>query len=237
MTQPPNSAGQPIDSTTDAIGAAQPRETCAPGSLDESAIVERARRIGETILGPNAEISDQMPGPNRANFEALAEAGLLGIGAPKQFGGIEASGAAQREVTRILASYCGVTTFIQAQHHGPCRMISSGPNDALKHQLLPDLVRGVKMCGISFAHLRRPGPPVLRAIPEGNGYRLQGTAPWVTGWGLMKQLVFGATLPDGRFVYLWSPADRALFPEVLLISRCRTTRARSLPRNRSPSAR
>ena len=214
MIQPPSSAGPPNDSTTDAIGAAQPRETCAPSTLDESGIVECARRIGETILGPNAEISDQMPGPNRANFEALAEAGLLGIGAPRQFGGMEASGAVQREVTRILASYCGVTTFIQAQHHGPCRMIASGPNEALKHQLLPDLVSGRKMCGISFAHLRRPGPPVLRAIPEDGGFRLNGAAPWVTGWGLMNQVVFGATLPDGRFVYLWSPGDRAHFPEV-----------------------
>jgi alkylation response protein AidB-like acyl-CoA dehydrogenase len=30
----------------------------------------------------------------------------------------------------------------------------------------------------------------------------------------MDQVVFGATLPDGRFVYLWSPGDRGEFSEL-----------------------
>ena len=214
MTQPPSSPGCPGESTTDAIGAAQAADPRDRAAVDESAILETARRIAETVLGPAAEISDQMEGPNRANFEALADAGLLGIGAPRRFGGLDASGATQREYTQILASYCGVTTFVQAQHHGPCRMIAAGPNERLKELLLPDLTRGKRMCGISFAHLRRPGPPVLSAMPVAGGYRLNGIAPWVTGWGLMNQVVFGATLPDGRFVYLWSPANRADFPEV-----------------------
>lgn len=214
MTQPPSSPRKPDESITDAIGAAQAADASDRVFADDSEIVEAARRLGESVLGPNAELSDQMAAPNRANFEALADAGLLGIAAPRQYGGLEASGATQREVTRILASYCGVTTFIQAQHHGPSRMIASGPNQALKDWLLPDLARGARMCGISFAHLRRPGPPILRAVPELGGYRLEGTAPWVTGWGLMNQVVFGATLPDGRFAYLWSPADRADFPEI-----------------------
>lgn len=93
-------------------------------------------------------------------------------------------------------------------------MIANGPNDALKRRLLPDLAAGRSLCAISFAHLRRPGPPVLRADPIPGGYRLNGKAPWVTGWGLMNQVVFGATLPEGRFVYLWSPARREEFPEL-----------------------
>ncbi len=214
MTQPPSLPGQPDESITDAIGAAQAADAKDRALMDESEILDTARRLGESVLGPNAELSDQMNGPNRANFDALAASGLLGMGAPRQYGGLEASGATQREVTQILASYCGVTTFIQAQHHGPTRMILSGPNSLLKGQLLPDLARGIRMCGISFAHLRRPGQPVLQALPEPGGYRLQGTAPWVTGWGLMNQVVFGATLPDGRFAYLWSPANRDDFPEV-----------------------
>ena len=78
------------------------------------------------------------------------------------------------------------------------------------------------MCAVSFAHLRRPGPPVLRAKPVGSGYRLDGANPWVTGWGLMKQVVMGATLPDGRFVYLWVPGNRADFPG--FVCRCATPR-------------
>lgn len=177
-------------------------------------IVEAARRVGETALGPNAQESDRANGPNLANFRALAEEGLLGMGLPPRYGGLEASGAAQREVTEILASYCGVTTFTQAQHHGPSRMILNGSDQALKDALLPDLAAGRRLCAVSFAHLRRPGPPALRATPASGGYRLDGTTPWVTGWGLMTQVVFGATLPDERFVYLWVPARREDFPDL-----------------------
>ncbi len=40
----------------------------------------------------------------------------------------------------------------------------------------------------------------------------------MTGWGLMDQVVFGATLPDGRFVYLWSPGSRERFASVFELS-------------------
>ena len=93
-------------------------------------------------------------------------------------------------------------------------MIANGPNADLKRRLLPDLASGKRMSGISFAHLRRPGPPVLRAEPVEGGWQLQGTAPWVTGWGLISQVAFGATLPDGRFLYVWSPTCRDEFPEL-----------------------
>jgi len=208
--------GNPADNSADPIGVTLPpdRAPDAGRYAEEAAIPEKARHIGETVLGPRAQETDQGSGPNRENFRALAEAGLLALALPREYGGLEASGATQREVTEILASFCGVTTFTQAQHHGPSRMIAGGPNAELKRRLLPELASGRMLCAISFAHLRRPGPPVLTATPVPGGYRLNGKAPWVTGWGLMNQVVFGATLPDGRFVYLWSPARREEFPEL-----------------------
>lgn len=202
----------PGDGVEDAVGLPSPEPP--PRKPEEEQIVAKAREIAEQVLLPRAEISDQAEGPNRENFRALAEAGLLGLTLPKEYGGLDVSGDTQREITEILASACGVTTFVQAQHHGPSKMIANGPNEALKKRLLPELAAGHMLCGVSFAHLRRPGPPVLRAEPVEGGYRLYGTAPWVTGWGLMNQVVFGATLPDERFVYVWVPANREEFPEL-----------------------
>ena len=202
------------EGSADAIGAGLPQDGDAQ-TPEEAAILAAARQVCETALGPNAEATDRGVGPNRANFEALAERGLLGLAIPKAYGGLDANGATQRKFTQLLASYCGVTTFTQAQHHGPSRMVANGLNEELKRRLLPDLASGKRMSGISFAHLRRPGPPVLRAEPvEGGGWRLQGTAPWVTGWGLISQVAFGATLPDGRFLYVWSPTKRDEFPDL-----------------------
>ena len=203
------SAVQQLDGS-DVVGLPSQADTVPPYA-DDSAILAAARRVGEIVLGPNAQESDRASGPNLANFRALADAGLLGMGLPRQYGGLDASGLTQREVNETFASYCGVTTFIQAQHHGPSRMIFNGPNQRLKEMLLPDLASGKQMCAVSFAHLRRPGPPVLRASPVENGYRLDGINPWVTGWGLMNQVVMGATLPDGRFIYVWVPGRSRRF--------------------------
>lgn len=176
--------------------------------------IAKAKRAGEAVLAPHAQETDTGSAPRIENFRALAEAGVFGMAIPQEYGGLDASPQAQRDVAEILASYCGVTAFTQAQHHGPARMIANCPNNALKETLLPKLARGEWITGVSFAHLRRPGAPILSAEITKDGYLLNGTAPWVTGWGVMNQFVFGATLPDGRFVYLWSPADRADFPEL-----------------------
>src|SRR5579863_8500276 len=139
----------------DSVGLGAPRED--PRTLSDQEVIDAARRVAECVIGPNAQATDQAPGPNLENFRALADAGLLGMGLPRGAGGLGASGAAQREVTELLASYCGVTTFTQAQHHGPSRMILTGPNEDLKRRLVPDLAAGRQLCAVSFAHLRRPG--------------------------------------------------------------------------------
>ncbi len=200
------------DCGTDAIGLpVGEHETKYP---DETAFLEAVRRVTEEVLLPHAEESDRAAGPNRRNFRALAEAGVPRMAVGREWGGLDASGAAQRSAAEMLASGCGVTTFVQSQHHGPCRMIAGGQDELLKRILMPELTSGRMLCAVSFAHLRRPGPPVLRAEPVAGGYRLNGTAPWVTGWGLMNQVVFGAVLPDERFVYLWAPARTSDFPEL-----------------------
>ncbi len=180
-------------------------------------VLDAARKVGESVLGLNAVVADRAVGPWLPNYQALAKCGLLGLTLPEEWGGMNASGAVQREYNEILASYCGVTTFVQAQHHGPSRMILSCPNDSLKRRLLPELATGSMLCAVSFAHLRRPGPPVLTASLVEGGVRLNGIAPWVTGWGIMNQVVFGATLPDGRFIYVWVPARRRDFPELFSV--------------------
>lgn len=176
--------------------------------------IEAARAIGSTLLGPNAEAADQAQSPRLENLTALAEAGLMGIALPQAVGGSDLSGEAQRLITETLASYCGVTTFTWAQHHGSSSMVAAAPDEGLRRLVAPELAAGRMICAISFAHLRRPGAPVLRAEPVRGGWRLFGSAPWVTGWGLMNQVVLGAALPDNGIAYLWAPASRADFREL-----------------------
>ncbi len=60
--------------------------------------------------------------------------------------------------------------------------------------------RGEHWVGVAFGHLRRPVPPIL-AKPFGNGWRITGIAPWMTGWPLLSDCIVGAQLPDGTHLY------------------------------------
>ena len=180
----------------------------------ETCLIEKAKQISAHILTPVAEATDRASEPNFSHFRALGEAGMAGISLPSLWGGSDISSLAQREIIEALASGCGVTCFTLMQHHGSSRMIANSKAEALKACVLPGLAKGTSYCAVSFAHLRRPGKPVLVATPVNGGYRLNGTAPWVTGWGLMNQVVIGAELPDARHIYLWMPRDREDFAEL-----------------------
>lgn len=100
------------EDSADAIGAGLPQDA-ADHRSEEEAILAAAQYVCDTTLGPNAEATDRGAEPNRANFRALAENGLLGLAIPREYGGLDAGGATQRKFTQLLASYCGVTTFTQ----------------------------------------------------------------------------------------------------------------------------
>ncbi|MHB2021619.1 MAG: acyl-CoA dehydrogenase family protein [Candidatus Xenobia bacterium] len=170
-------------------------------------VLEVAAALGASWLGPRAEATDRGEVPLSEIFAQLAQARLGALSIPARYGGLEAPSRLQREVTEELASWCGVTAFTHAQHQSACRIIAEAPDETLRERQLPDLAAGRSWCAIAFAHLRRPGPPVLTAQPGPEGWRLNGTAPWVTGWGLMNQIVVAAALPDGSHLWVWSPLD------------------------------
>lgn len=105
-------------------------------------------------------------------------------------------------MTEELSAACGATSFVWAQHHSPLRMLASSRNEPLRERHLADLCAGHRVAGVAFAYLRRPGRPAVSVEPvAGGGYRLHGTAPWVTSWGLAHVYLVGAPLPDGRLLF------------------------------------
>src|SRR5205085_4256515 len=85
------------------------------------------------------------------------------------------------------------------------RLVAGGDNELLKEALLPAFARGERLLTLAFSHLRRPGPPAVYAEAVADRWEFNGTAPWLTGWGLMDDAVLGGTLPDGRFLYAIVP--------------------------------
>ncbi|MEX1263887.1 MAG: acyl-CoA dehydrogenase family protein [Actinomycetota bacterium] len=170
----------------------------SPMSPSEAA--ERARLVADDVLFPIAQLTDRARLVPASNLEALRDAGLFGLQAPVEvLGGLGASHAGARLVFEAVAGGCGATAFVWAQHHGAVRRVVGGDGPACD-AWLPRLCDGSTLAGIGFAYLRRPGPPAIRATRTRAGWRIDGEAPWITGWGLIEALVMMARADDGAVV-------------------------------------
>lgn len=161
--------------------------------------------------------ADQLP---REHFEAIADLGLNGMAVSADSGGLGLAPPTIRAVLRRLGSGCAATAFAFAQHHGTTGAVASTTNTELRDRWLSALT-GRTLAGIAYAHVRRPGTPVLRATPapgpgagssdpgDAGTWILDGEAPWVTSWGLAEVLGVAARTDDGRMVWALVPAREA----------------------------
>lgn len=160
--------------------------------------VEWAADIAEQVLFPNALRTDQSELLDRANLDALADAGFYGMFAPPEVGGLGADLDTACAVIEQFASGCLTTTLVWMQHHGLVGNLLMGPQ-ALRDRLLADLCTGDRRSGIVFTGLI-PGPSPLVATRRDGGWVLEGTAPWVSGWGRIDTLQVAARSPDDDVV-------------------------------------
>lgn len=170
----------------------------------------------EQRLFPAAEDTDRADELPIDHFRGLAGLGLYGAVVPADAGGLGLRPAQVRAALRRIGSGCGATAFAFAQHHGTAGTVVGSVNRELRSRWLPGLVgRGEDpvLAGIAYAHVRRPGTPVLRAEPgstsddDGEGaWVLDGMAPWVTSWGLAEVFGVAARSADGRLVWALVPA-------------------------------
>ncbi|WP_329109838.1 acyl-CoA/acyl-ACP dehydrogenase [Micromonospora sp. NBC_01699] len=92
------------------------------------------------------------------------------------------------------------TTFVWIQHHGAVLAASNSDRPGIRETWLGPLTRGERRCATVLAG-PRPGPAPLRVRRTDDGYLLDGTAPWVTGWGLVDTLYLAARDGDDLIHY------------------------------------
>ena len=160
----------------------------------------RALAVADDVLFPAAQQTDRAALVPAPNVEALRAAGLFGLQGPAEVpGGLGATHAEARPVFEAVAGGCGATAFVWAQHHGSVRRVAGGDGPS-REAWLPRLCDGSTLAGIGFAYLRRPGPAAIRATVTRSGWRIDGEAPWITGWGLIGALILMARADDGAVV-------------------------------------
>jgi alkylation response protein AidB-like acyl-CoA dehydrogenase len=173
--------------------------------MTPSDLLDRTRALADDVLFPRALDTDAADIIPEANLDAIADLGLYGIFAPTELGGLGADGATMCELVETLASGCLTTTLVWVQHFGLLGSLLGGPPH-LRDAWLDDACRGERRGGIAFGGLL-PGPPVLTATPiagddgePSGGWRIDGFAPWVSGWGRIDLLHVAARGPDETVV-------------------------------------
>ena len=177
-----------------------------PAARDPIAL---AREVSDRELFPGALDADAADIVPVDRLDRLAEAGFYGLAGPSDAGGMGVDFAVALEVIEIIASGCLTTAFVWVQHHGAVRALDASAT-ALRDAWLPRLCSGEVRAGVAFSGLRRPGPPILTARPDADGWRFHGFAPWVTGWGRVGVVRAAARRQDGDIV--WALVDAASGP-------------------------
>jgi alkylation response protein AidB-like acyl-CoA dehydrogenase len=172
-------------------------------------IVQVAQRIADDVLFPAALATDASDVVPRELLDTLAGAGLYGLAAPPDAGGLGADFGTVCAVQEALASGCLTTAFVWAQHNGLVRALAEGGRPELTAEWLVPLARGEIRAGVALAGLL-PRPP-LRATPDAGGWRLDGVAPFVSGWGRIDVIHAAARAGDE---VVWLLVDAAAGPSV-----------------------
>jgi alkylation response protein AidB-like acyl-CoA dehydrogenase len=143
--------------------------------------VEVAQELADELLFPAAVATDASDVVPVGLLDALADAGLYGIVAPPDFGGVSADFGTVCAVLEALASGCLTTAFLWMQHIGLVRTLTSSDDQNLRARWLKPLASGEIRAGLALGGALPK--PSLRAVPDGHSWLLDGTSPFVSGWG------------------------------------------------------
>ncbi|MBE9031985.1 acyl-CoA/acyl-ACP dehydrogenase [filamentous cyanobacterium LEGE 11480] len=158
----------------------------------------------KTAIAPQATQLDRDPQALKAAFRLLGEHQLLGLRAPREWGGQDWEATAVYQFIEQSTRYSGALAFLQIQHQRAVQEVAASNNQALKQAYLKQATSGQLGLGVGYSHLRRVKQPISVTQTDG-GYIFNGTVPWITGFGIFDYWLLAAELPDGQAVFVLVP--------------------------------
>jgi alkylation response protein AidB-like acyl-CoA dehydrogenase len=163
---------------------------------------ERAREVAERVVRPLAAKYDREQAYPWEIKDAIAEAGLLTVWIPKEYGGAGAGVLNLCIVVEELSRACGGVGVMYAVNALGSFPILVGGSEAQKRTYLPLIASGKKLIsfGLSEKYAGSDAQGLrCRAIRDGNEYVLNGEKKWNTNGGAANlYTIFAVTDPDSK---------------------------------------
>jgi alkylation response protein AidB-like acyl-CoA dehydrogenase len=107
---------------------------------------------------------------------------------------------------KALETKCsGALSFLTSQINLSSSLIFIGNNARAKKELLPEIMNGNLRIANAVSHLRNDIPSI-QAQSVNNGFILNGTIKWLTGFGHFEQFILGFTFENKEY-YALLPFD------------------------------
>jgi alkylation response protein AidB-like acyl-CoA dehydrogenase len=162
----------------------------------------KAHEIAERVVRPLARKYDELQEYPWEIKEALAEAGMLGVWIPKEYGGAGAGVLNLCLCVEELSRACGGVGVAYAVNAlGSFPILLSG-TDEQKRKYLPEIAAGRKLIAFGLSEkFAGSDAASLRARAEktATGWRLNGEKKWTTNGGVAElYTVFAVTDPESQ---------------------------------------
>ena len=166
---------------------------------DEIAVIETIRRFARETLAPEAAAIDEAAAFPKAQLDALARLGVLGMNLPERWGGTGISALAFSSCVETIAGACGSTASALTAHFLATDAVLIGGDDALRQRYLPGAAEGRFLGAFALTEPRAGSNPAdmkCRAVAEGDHYRLSGVKHFISNGGVADFIiVFAITDP------------------------------------------
>jgi acyl-CoA dehydrogenase family protein 9 len=177
-------------------------ELPAPEFAEVEAAVKTVRHFAETNI--DAAAIDRNADIPQSVIRGLSELGVLGMTAPKEFGGRGFSQLGYCRIMEVIGGHCSSTAvFVNAHHSIGIRALLLFGTEAQKARWLPPLTRGEKLAAFALTETEAGSDAAnvqTTATPSDDGrtFRLNGSKRYITNGAIADVLTVMARTPDPK---------------------------------------
>jgi alkylation response protein AidB-like acyl-CoA dehydrogenase len=163
---------------------------------------DAVRELCTGKVAPNAAAADELAEFPQASYDALRAGDFHAPHVPEEYGGVGADALATAIVIEEVARACASSSLIPAVNKlGSMPLLLAGSDD-LKRRYLTPLAAGDAMFSYCLSEPEAGSDAVsmkTRAVPDGDGWLLNGVKRWITNAGVSEYYtVFAVTEPGAR---------------------------------------